>query len=110
MLLRYLPYLGLTIAIELPLALLVLRRLPRWRVALAALAGNLVTHPLLHFALPRVLDPADRGRFILIGEVAVFVVETLLYLAIARPRPRRLAIAASAIANAGSYAFGLLLS
>jgi hypothetical protein len=106
----YLLALGLTLVIEVPVALLVLRR-RGWRAVLpAALLANLISHPLLHFALPRVLSPADRGTFLLVGELGVFVLEALVYLLVARPRPRAMAVVAAALANAASYAVGLLLA
>jgi hypothetical protein len=106
----YLLALGLTLAVEVPLALLVLRRQGWKRVLPAALLANLISHPLLHFALPRVLSPADRVTFLLVGELGVFALEVIVYLLVVRPRPWLLAVGAAALANAASYALGLLLT
>jgi len=106
----YLLALGLTLVVEIPVALLVLHR-RGWRVVLlAAVVANLISHPLLHFALPRLLSPANRGLFLLVGELGVFVLEALVYLVVARPRPRAMAVVAAALANLVSYALGMLLS
>jgi hypothetical protein len=104
----YLVGLALTLAVEVPLVLLLLRR-RGWKLVLAAaLVANLASHPLLHFVLPRLISPAARGQFILVGEIGVFVLEALVYLAMVRPRPRALAVAAAALANLASYSVGLL--
>jgi hypothetical protein len=105
----YLIGLALTLAVELPVALLVLRRQGKKRALLAGLLANLISHPLLHFALPLLVSPAARGQFILVGELAVFVFEALVYLAVARPRPWVLAVAAAALANAASCGPKLLI-
>jgi len=105
----YLIGLALTLAVELPVALLVLRRQGLKKALLAGLIANLVSHPLLHFALPHLISPAARGQFILVGELGVFVLEALIYLAVVRPRPWALALAAAALSNAASYALGLLI-
>lgn len=109
MLCLYVSALALTVAIELPVVLLVLRGRKWRRTLLAVLLANGLSHPLLHFALPHALAPEPKGRFILVGELAVFVLEALLYWLLVRPRPRARAITASAVANAVSYAVGLLI-
>jgi hypothetical protein len=106
----YLLGLALTLAVEVPVVLLLLRRRGWKRVLAAALVANLVSHPLLHFVLPRIVSPMARGQFILVGEIGVFVLEALIYWAVLRPRPWPLAVAAAALANAASYSIGLLLS
>jgi hypothetical protein len=59
--------------------------------------------------LPRLISVQPLGRFILVGETAVFIFEALVYLALVRPQPWTRAIAASAAANAASFAVGLLI-
>lgn len=99
----------LTLAIEVPVALLVLWRQGWRKVLQAALAANLLSHPAFHFLLPRALHPHPLGRFILAGELAVFVLEASIYVVWVRPRPWPLALAAAAAANAASFGIGLLL-
>ncbi|MBW2736577.1 MAG: hypothetical protein JRH20_29670, partial [Deltaproteobacteria bacterium] len=103
----YLAALALTLALELPVALLILRK-NRARVLLAGLVGNGLSHPALHFLLPMVIVPqAAPGPFILVGELSVFAFEALLYVAMVRPQPWTLAVVAAAAANALSFGVGL---
>jgi len=101
--------LALTLAVEAPVVLLCLRSSPWKRVLAALLVANLLSHPALHFLLPRLISMQQVGVFILVGEGAVFVLEALVYLLVVRPRTAALAVAAAAGANAASYLVGLLL-
>ncbi|MBN1945733.1 MAG: hypothetical protein JW797_08645 [Bradymonadales bacterium] len=99
----------LTLSIEVPIALGLLLRCARGRVLVAAVGGNLVSHPLLHFGLPILLAPSHPGPFLLVGELGVLLLEAGLYLCIVRPRPWTLALVTSSAANLASYLVGYLL-
>lgn len=110
MILAYLLVFALNLALEMPVALLVLRgRAEPWRIIVACVAGNVLTHPTIHFALPHVLDPGARPLFTIVAEGFVLLVESLVYLAVARPSSGVLALAAAAGSNLLSYAVGLLI-
>jgi len=109
MAISYIWALIITVVVEVPVVWLLLRRQGWPRVLPAALVANGLTHPALHFLLPRVLSPHPLARFVIVGELSVFVVEAAILLAWVRPRPWPLAIAASAAANASSFAMGLLV-
>jgi len=104
----YLPVLCLTISIELPVAWFFLRHQQRRRVVLAAIVGNCITHPALHFLLPLVLSPEDKGLFLLVGELLVLAVEIIVYRTIVPKTSWALAIATAAAANALSYGIGVV--
>jgi hypothetical protein len=104
---RYLVALCLTLIVEVPLVLLILRRLPWRRVLVVALAANLATHLAIHFVLPRAhLGPV---AFELTAEVLALAVEATVYAVALRPPSVWLAMAASAAANGASYLLGLLV-
>jgi hypothetical protein len=99
--------LGLTIAAELPWWVLglVALRLTRWPAALAlGIAVNLLTHPVLWWALA---PHPGLTRFTL-AELAVWAVETLTTFLVLRRGLPLLAVL-SLGANATSVAIGLLL-
>jgi hypothetical protein len=99
----------ITLAIEVPVVWWMLRARGWRRVLPAALVANLLSHPALHFLLPRLLPARPLGTFILVGELSVFLWEAVLYLLWIRPRPWPRAVAAAAAANAASFALGLLV-
>jgi hypothetical protein len=105
-----------TLAVEIPLFVAVARfrggseadrRAPLWRLALAGAAGTCLTHPLLWFVWPRVVH--DYQLYIASGELLVAAIESATFYALARPISISRAIAASFVANAGSFGLGLLL-
>jgi hypothetical protein len=102
---RYLAALGLTLAVELPLVLLVLRRMPRARVLAAFLVGNLLTHLSIHFGLARLVT--GPVAFEVTAEAWALAAEAGLYFVASRPRSPWLALVASALANGASYLVGL---
>jgi len=109
MLSAYLLVFLLNMVLEIPVALLVLRKAcPLGMALLACIAGNALTHPAIHFGLPLILSTASRPTFIIIAECLVLATETLLYLLISKPSPRILALAAAAGANLLTYVVGLL--
>lgn len=105
----YLAALALTIGVEELTAVLVLGRSSWVRVVPAVFVANLLSHPALHFLLPRVLAPRPAAYFVLVGELAVFLLEAVIYLIWVRPRPWPLAGAASAAANAASFGIGICI-
>ncbi len=106
-----------TLVVELPVVLLVARRVRlvarEGRVLAVAALANLLTHPALWYVpflwFPAALAPANYGLYLVVGEGAALLVEAAVYwLLLARHRPW-LAVAMSALANAASYAAGLLV-
>jgi hypothetical protein len=102
-----------TLAVEAPLFVLVARlgaggvKISPLVLVCAGAMGTCITHPLLWFVWPRVMT--DYTTYIVTGELIVAVVESLTFFAIARPIRMSRAVAASFIANAGSYGLGALL-
>lgn len=96
---------AITLAVEVPLAVVGLRAWPRRRVIAAATVANAVSHPLLCFVLLRVL-PGPFAARVLAGELAVIVLEALVYRAILRLRSGH-ALAVAATLNAASYLIGI---
>jgi len=97
---------ALTLAIEVPLALVVLRG-PRARVAVVAALATAITHPLLCFVLLPAL-PGPWVARVIPGEVVVIAIEAVVY-ALGLGLKRGHALAASAFLNGASYLVGLLL-
>jgi hypothetical protein len=108
---------AVTLAVELPVVLLVARRVRLLvsdaRVLGVAALANLLTHPALWyvpwFLVPQALAPANYGLYLVVGEALVLLVETLVYWALLVPSRPWLALAMSALANAASYGAGLLV-
>jgi hypothetical protein len=95
-----------TLAIEVPVAVLAGGR-PRGRIALAALAASLLTHPLAWWANHAIPLPfASRAALI---EAAVALVEAALYRALV-PMSLPRALLTSCLANAASFGLGLWLA
>jgi hypothetical protein len=88
-----------TIAIELPIYAVLLRR--RWWLVFVV---NAITHPLLWFAFPR-FEPY--WRYVVVAELCVVVVEAIVIAAVTRRV--RLAVAASIVANAVSALVGFAI-
>lgn len=83
------------------------RAAPWWKAGLAGAACTAVTHPLLWFVWSRIFS--NYTTFVISGELLVAVIETLIFFALLRPIPLRLAVSAAFLANAASYALGTLL-
>jgi hypothetical protein len=122
----YLPYLALTLAIEVPLVgWLLYRRCGLLRSALAGVLASGVTHPLLWFVWPRIVSPYRYFWYVLSGESMVVLVEAAVYFLLvflpdfgaapaASGRPslwRRLgkALGLSLLVNAVSFGVGMLV-
>ena len=114
----YLPYLALTLAIELPVVVLVLRRrCGVWRSLLAGTLASGSTHPLLWYVWPLVVSPYRYAAYAATGESLVVVIETAVIYGIAvgrlesvrRGRRWGLAFAVALLANGASFGAGLLI-
>jgi len=105
---RYLIALTGTLVIELPLLLLVARRmrLPVRRTLGVGLAANLFTHGSLWLGLA--LLPGGRWARLAAGEITVVLVEGAIYATLARIRPAWAAFAVALGLNLGSYLTGEL--
>jgi hypothetical protein len=91
-----------TLLIEVPIVFAVLyRRAPVRFILTAAFFGNLVSHPLIHL-VPPTLFPS-REVFLAVVESGAVLIEALVLLLLARPRPWWLAPAASLAVNAASF-------
>jgi hypothetical protein len=80
---------------------------PRGRRAIAALIGQLATHPAVWFILPELHLP--RTKFMLLAETWAVVVEALIYIFSLPELPWGRALVVSVVANAASVGVGLLL-
>lgn len=96
---------ALTLAIELPLVRVLLGR-TSLRPLLASTLGTCLTHPLLWFVLPRFFT--SYLAFLVVGEVAVTLVEGLFLWRIGKV-PVRAAMTTSAIVNGASILAGGIL-
>ena len=104
-----------TLAVEVPIFWRVGKRDPQskgrvawWRLVVAGAAGTCLTHPLFWFVWPLVVS--DYTLYVVTGELLVAIIETFTFMAVAFPLRFRYALAASIIANAASFGFGLLLN
>jgi hypothetical protein len=111
---RWLRAFVLTIVLELPVYLAVarfrnepMRSTPNWRLALGAVMGSAVTHPILWFIWPQFFR--HYVTFAATGELFAFVLETFIFFAVARPITLQRATVASLLANGFSFGCGLLL-
>jgi len=105
---------AITLALEVPLYVLVSRRFVQkdrkvstLRLALAGAAGTFLTHPLLWFVWPRVVH--DYTAYIISGELIVAVVESFVFYLASRAVSLRAAFITSFVANAVSFALGALI-
>jgi hypothetical protein len=114
----YLPYLALTLGIELPVVVLLLRRrCGAWRSLAAGTLASGVTHPLLWYVWPLVVSPYRYVLYVTTGEALVMVIETVVLHEVAvrrvdsmtRIRRWGLALAVATAANATSLGTGLLI-
>jgi hypothetical protein len=110
MILAWLRAFSVTVVIEVPLVVLLTRDLSsRWpRRAALALFGQLTTHPLVWFVLPRV-PGLTLWQITLVSELFAWLAESVLYATVLEDlRPLR-AVGIAGVANAASFAVGLVL-
>jgi hypothetical protein len=100
---------ALTLAVETPLAMWLLRDVDRSRLRRlgAVLAGNLATHPAVWFILPTLALP--HAPMIALEETWAIVIEMAVYRLAFPALPWSRALGISAVANGASFAVGLLL-
>ena len=106
---RWLEYFVLTVAIELLVAVPLLRgagTLPRR--AAAVVVGNLASHPIVWFVLARVIS--SRSLMIPVAESWAIASEAVVYALVFPSLPRTRALGVSAVANAASFLVGLVLT
>lgn len=97
---------AVTVAVEVPLAVAIVRDHARATVAAAALAANLLSHPLFTFGLLRWLPGPFLAR-LAVGEGVVIALEAAIYRATLRNLSAGRALALAATLNAASYLVGL---
>jgi peptidoglycan biosynthesis protein MviN/MurJ (putative lipid II flippase) len=93
----------LSVAVESPIVAAFYRG-QRLRMAIVCAVTTTVTNLAMNLVLVRHVSSAS--AFLAIGEGGAFVVEAFVYALVARPRDFPRAIAASAFANAASFALG----
>lgn len=101
----------LTAAIELPVVLVATRRLThvsRWRRALLALFAQLSTHPLVWFVFPRIAGITG-GTAVILAELWAWFGEALFYFVALAELGTWEALGIAGVANALSFAIGLLI-
>jgi hypothetical protein len=106
---RWLEYFVLTVAIELLVAVPLLRgagTLPRR--AAAVVVGNLASHPIVWFVLARVIS--SRSLMIPVAESWAIASEAVVDALVFPSLPRTRALGVSAVANAASFLVGLVLT
>ncbi len=102
---------GLTLLLEVPFYVaLAWRKAAWWHLALAGAACTCVTHPLLWFVWIRVFDlHQDYDAYILTGELAVVVIETLVFFALVPKITFARAFVVACAANLFSWGLGRIL-
>ena len=101
----------LTVAVEAPIVALLLRRWePSWPRLLALIFfANLASHPAVWFVFTELLVIGTPG-YLMVAEGWAIGCEALFYWAAFRGLPVRRAIVVSLVANAASFAVGLLVA
>ena len=102
----YLWALGLTLLVEVPVVAACFAG-QRLRMATVCALTTTPTHLAMHFLLPGLLGEAR--HWVLVGELAVLLVEAAAYALLSRPRDLPRGAVASALANGLSYGAGALL-
>lgn len=97
---------GITLLVEAGVLFLLFRKeaSPR-RILATALVGNILTHPVIWFVIPRLVS--TYGTYIILAEAIAFAVEVPVIVWLIRPDPWYMSIAGSALANGASYVVGL---
>jgi hypothetical protein len=107
---EWFPAFLLTLAVEVPIVLVMLRRMgpdiPR--LALLVTFANLATHPAVWFVFTQ-LFLAGTAEYAIAAEVWAVAVEGLFYAIVVRGITVRQAIAVTVIANAASFIIGRLV-
>ena len=105
----WLRYFAVTVAIELLVAIPLLRgQASLARRAAAVVVANLASHPIVWFVLPRMISP--RASMIATAETWAIASETVVYALVFPGLPRLRAVGVSAVANAVSFLAGVVLT
>ena len=101
----------LTLAVEVPIAALLLRRFePSWpRLLVLVIFANLASHPAVWFVFTQLLL-IGTPEYLVVAEGWAVTCEALFYWAAFRGLPVRRAIVTSLAANAASFLVGQLLA
>ena len=101
----------LTLAVEVPVVVLLLRRagMPPARAFAWAVFANLSTHPVVWFVIPQLLDVGTPGYTAVAETWAVLAEATLYWLAVVDLGVRR-SLLVAVVANAASWAAGHLVA
>jgi hypothetical protein len=99
----------LTLVVETPIVVAVLRRREPdlVRLALIAIIANLATHPAVWFVFTQ-LFLVGTPEYVLAAEVWAVVIEAAVYLVVIRGVGARRAVTASVLANGASIVAGLM--
>ncbi|MBN1770176.1 MAG: hypothetical protein JXB32_02850 [Deltaproteobacteria bacterium] len=108
---------ALTLAVELPVALLVARRVrllaSDLRLLGTTLLGIALTHPAMWyvpwFFFAPALTPVNYPLYLAVGETATVLVKTLVFWGLLVPHRPWLALALGTLGTAASYGVGLLV-
>jgi hypothetical protein len=100
----------ITVALEVPVVLFVLRRAEPepLRLALLVVFANLATHPVVWFAITQLLLVGSPG-YVLVAETWAIAAEAVFLVVAIRGLSARRAIAAAVVANAVSFLAGRLI-
>jgi hypothetical protein len=105
----WLRYFAITVAVELLVAVALLRgEGTLLRRATAVAVANLASHPIVWFVIARVIP--SRSLMILTAESWAIASETVVYVLVFPTLPRTRALGVSAVANAASFLTGLALT
>lgn len=101
----------LTLAVEVPIAAVLLRRTePSWaRLLLLIVFVNLATHPVVWFVVQQLFID-DTTTYTVVAEGWAVAAESVFYWAAFRDLPLRRAIAVSIAANAASFLIGWVVT
>ena len=101
------PAFVLTLAVELPIAVVILRpsRLGAGRLMGIVVIANLATHPVVWFVLPQLLD-VGTTTYVVAAEAWAVAVETACYALAVPGIGFRRAASAAVVANAASWLAG----
>ncbi len=111
--LEFLKALGLTLALEVPVLVLLIRKefkipslkIPSAKLLFIGLIASTSTIPYLWFVLPHFIQ--DYNLYLLVGEVSVTLLEAVLYYCFLNLNVKR-ALSLSLLCNGISFLFGLL--
>ena len=93
----------LTLGIEIPVLVLLLREENHYKTISAGFLMNLISHPTLWFILPSVLP---KEQYIMLGEMTAYVIESILLLLFFRKEQKTRILLVTFIVNSLSFLTG----